>query len=158
MEYLVKILSKDWKSEASNASDVVVSIRCHLSWYDLRFWRCATTPSLIWLASLSKHSSLTPQYSSLMASALFFLFKDTKFNIRFLFRESELRTTTKVDAQLSLSWSGKFLNFILTRICRDNNIERMCRTIVLMLPLCIVTDLQVEIQDLTESCEVPRSR
>lgn len=158
MEYLVKILSKDWKSEASNASDVVVSIRCHLSWYDLRFWRCATTPSLIWLASLSKHSSLTPQYSSLMASALFFLFKDTKFNIRFLFRESELRTTNKVDAQLSLSWSGKFLNFILTRICRDNNIERMCRTIVLMLPLCIVTDLQVEIQDLTESCEVPRSR
>ena len=158
MEYLVKILSKDWKSEASNASDVVVSIRCHLSWYDLRFWRCATTPSLIWLASLSKHSSLTPQYSSLMASALFFLFKDTKLNIRFLFRESELRTTTKVDAQLSLSWSGKFLNFILTRICRDNNIERMCRTIVLMLPLCIVTDLQVEIQDLTESCEVPRSR
>ena len=158
MEYLLKILSKEWKSEASNASDVVVSIRCHLSWYDLRFWRCATNPSLIWLAALSKHSSLTPQYSSLMASALFFLFKDTKFNIRFLFRESELRTTNKVDAQLSLSWSGKFLNFILTRICRDNNIERMCRTIVLMLPLCIVTDLQVEIQDLTESCEVPRSR
>ena len=158
MEYLLKILSKEWKSEASNASDVVVSIRCHLSWYDLRFWRCATTPNLIWLASLSKHSSLTPQYSSLMASALFFLFKDTKFNIWFLFRESELRTTNKVDAQLSLSWSGKFLNFILTRICRDNNIERMCRTIVLMLPLCIVTDLQVEIQDLTESCEVPRSR
>ena len=107
--YLVKILSKEWISGTSNASDVVVSIRCHLSWYDLRFWRCATTPSLIWLAPLSKHSSLTPQYSSLMANALFFLSKIQSF-FRSLFRESELTTTNKVEAQLSLSWSGIFFH------------------------------------------------
>ena len=146
VEYLVKILSKDWKSEASNASDVVVSIRCHLSWYDLRFWRCATNPSLIWLAALSKHSSLTPQYSSLMASALFFLFKDTKFNIRSLFRESELMTTNKADAQLSLSWSGKFLNFYLYQdLSGQQYWAIVLDNCFVTLSLCIVTDLQVEI-------------
>ena len=152
--YLVKILSKEWISGTSNASDVVVSIRCHLSWYDLRFWRCATTPSLIWLATLSKHSSLTPRYSSLTANALFFL-KDTKF---YSVTVSRIRINDYEQGRSSIIivLVRKILNF--SYLLGSVGTTILSRTIVLMLLLCIVTDLQVEMKDLTESCEVPRTR
>ena len=85
----------------------------------------------------------------------FLSFKDTKF---YSVPVSRIRINDYEQGRSSIIivLVRKILNF--SYLLGSVGTTILSRTIVLMLLLCIVTDLQVEMKDLTESSEVPRTR